>query len=62
MRVEVDADCCGGFGTCVTKAPTVFELTDDGYAVVILPDVPAELEDAVREAEVLCPTRAITVS
>ena len=30
MRVEIDADICGGFGTCVTKAPRVFELTDDG--------------------------------
>jgi ferredoxin len=62
MRVEVDADVCGGFGTCVTKAPQVFELSDDGYAVVLLPDVPAELEAAVQEAEVLCPTRAITIS
>ena len=62
MRVEVDADVCGGFGTCVTKAPQVFELTDDGYAVVLLPDVPEELEAAVQEAVVLCPTRAITIS
>ena len=44
MRVEIDADLCGGFGTCVGKAPTVFELTDDGYAIVLLPDVPEELE------------------
>ena len=62
MRVAVDPDVCGGFGTCVTKAPQVFELSDDGYAVVLLPDVPEELEAAVQEAEVLCPTRAITIS
>ena len=62
MKVEVDADVCGGFGQCVAKAPTVFSLTDDGYAVVLLSDVPAELEAAVREAEVLCPTHAITLS
>ena len=40
----------------------MFALTDDGYAVVLLPDVPAELEEAVRDAEQLCPTHAITVS
>ena len=62
MRVEVDADICGGFGTCVGKAPTVFELTDAGYAVVLLPDVPEELESAVREAVELCPTHAISIS
>jgi ferredoxin len=62
MKVEIDADICGGFGTCVGKAPTVFEVTDDGYAVVLLPDVPEELEAAVQEAVTLCPTRAITIS
>ena len=62
MKVEVDADVCGGFGTCVTKAPQVFELTDAGHAVVLLSDVPEELEAAVQEAVDLCPTRAITIS
>ena len=62
MKVEVDADCCGGFGQCVAKCPDVFALTDDGYAVVLVPDVPPELEAAVSEAAQLCPTHAITVS
>jgi ferredoxin len=62
MKVEVDADVCGGFGTCVTKAPQVFELSDDGYAVVLLPEVPEELEAAVQDAVGLCPTHAITIS
>lgn len=62
MKVEIDADICGGFGTCVGKAPTVFELTDDGYAIVLLPDVPEELEAAVHEAVALCPTHAISIS
>ena len=62
MKVEIDADICGGFGTCVGKAPTVFEVTNDGYAVVLLPDVPEELESAVQEAVALCPTHAITIS
>ena len=62
MNVEVDADCCGGFGQCVAKCPQVFALTDDGYAVVLVSEVPDEHEAAVREAAQLCPTHAITVS
>jgi ferredoxin len=62
VDVEVDADCCGGFGQCVTICPEVFELTDAGYAVVLLPDVPEELEAAVHEAVVLCPTHAISIT
>ena len=62
MNVEVDADCCGGFGQCVALCPDVFELTDAGYAVVLRPDVPAEFEAVVRQAEQTCPTHAITVT
>ena len=62
MKVEVDADCCGGFGHCVGLSPDVFALTDAGYAVVLLPEVPPELEAVVRQAELLCPTHAITVT
>jgi ferredoxin len=40
----------------------VFTLTDDGYTVVQTPEIPAELEKAVRTASGSCPERAITVS
>jgi ferredoxin len=62
VNVEVDADCCGGFGQCVTICPDVFELTDAGYAVVRVDEVPPEFEAAVRRAEQSCPTHAITVT
>ena len=62
MRVEVDADCCGGFGQCVALCPDVFALTDAGYAVVLLADIPPHLEAVVRDAEQNCPTHAITVT
>ena len=62
MKVEVDEDTCGGFGQCVTLCSDVFALTDAGYAVVLLPDVPSELEAVVREAARVCPTHAITVT
>jgi ferredoxin len=62
MKVEVDDDRCRGHGVCWSICPEVFELTDDGYAVALLPDVPPEHEDGVRDAYESCPERAITVS
>jgi ferredoxin len=62
MRAEVDADGCRGHGVCMTLCPQVFDLTDDGYAVVLVSEVPAEHEAAVRTAADRCPERAISLS
>ncbi len=62
MRVTVDADRCEGHARCWAVCPEVFALDDEGHAVVAQPDVPAELEDEVRDAERNCPERAITVT
>jgi ferredoxin len=62
MRVTVDADICGGHGACLSTAPAVFTLTDDGYAEVLVDEVPAELEAAVEQAALHCPTKAILIS
>lgn len=62
MKVRVDSELCAGFGVCLGLAPDVFELHDDGYAIVLVSDVPLELEDAVREAVSQCPANAISLS
>lgn len=62
MKVTVDEDRCRGHGVCWTICPEVFELSDDGYAVVEPSDVPVEYEAAVRTAVTTCPEHAITVS
>ncbi|MEG3143612.1 ferredoxin [Sphingomonas sp. RT2P30] len=62
MKVRVDTDLCAGFGICVGICPEVFELHDDGYATVLVGEVPAGLQDLVRLAESQCPARAISVS
>lgn len=61
MRVSVDDDLCGGHGVCTVLCPDVFVLVDAGYAKTVVKDVPAEHEAAVREAQIRCPTRAISV-
>jgi len=62
MKVRVDADICAGFGVCLGLCPEVFELHDDGYAVVLVGEVPAEHEEAVRTAVRQCPSNAISLS
>lgn len=62
MKVSVDADRCRGHGLCCIIAADVFMLNENGYSVVRDPDVPAELEEDVREAAHACPEQAITTS
>jgi ferredoxin len=62
VKVAIDADRCGGHGVCSALCPTVFALNDDGYSEVLLPDVPADLEEAVQNAVRQCPEKAISTS
>lgn len=62
MRVTVDDDTCAGHGNCWAVCPEVFELNDDGFAIVLVERVPAEHEDAARSAVAQCPERAITAT
>ena len=59
IAIEVDRDLCIGSGDCVATAPAVFELDDDGKAVVIDPD--GAPTDDVVEAARNCPVSAIFV-
>ena len=62
MKVHLDSSVCAGFSACLGLCPEVFELHDDGYAIVRVGEVPPEHEDAVRSAASQCPTGAISVS
>jgi ferredoxin len=59
VRVEIDRDRCMGSGNCAYWAPTVFDLDDEGIAVVVGdPSVDAERVQLAAEG---CPTRSITL-
>ena len=62
MKVRIDTELCAGFGICVGICPEMFELHDDGYATVLLDEVPPELADLVRRAASQCPAQAILLS
>jgi ferredoxin len=61
MRASVDPDRCQGHARCWEICPEVFDLDEEGHAVVHQPDVPAELHGKAREAAANCPESAITV-
>ena len=75
MKVWIDQDLCTGDGLCEEICPSVFTLLDDGLAYVkqgsdVLSSpggadgvamVPAEFEDAVREASEECPGECIFI-
>lgn len=59
IRIEVDRDLCIGSGDCVATEPDVFDLDDEGKAIVLDPD--AAPTDQVVEAARNCPVTAIFV-
>ena len=60
MKVKVDADLCTGCELCIDTCPEVFEMKDD-VSVAKVENVPADMEDDVREAGEDCPVEAIIV-
>ena len=60
MKVRIDADLCTACGLCTDDVPDVFTMGDD-VAEVTSADVPAGMEDAVKDAADSCPSEAIIV-
>lgn len=62
MRVRVLDDVCQGHTLCAAAAPAIFDLREeDGHAVVVIGNVPAEHEAAVERAALGCPEQAIII-
>ncbi|GAA2845794.1 hypothetical protein GCM10010517_02310 [Streptosporangium fragile] len=62
MKVTTDTSVCIGAGMCALTAPAVFDQSEEDGTVVLLDETPPpELHAAVRQAERLCPSGAITV-
>ena len=59
MKITVDRDRCVGSAYCQRIAPGVFDLGDDGIAIVLTADVAGPQAAAAREAEADCPSMAI---
>jgi ferredoxin len=59
IEIHVSRETCMGSGNCSFWAPGVFDLDDDGIAVVV--GDPAGKEDRVELAAQHCPTSSITI-
>lgn len=61
MEARIDRDACIGCGLCTEICPEVFEMDDEGIAIVIKSPVPQDLEDQAQDAADQCPTDAISI-
>jgi ferredoxin len=59
LEISIDRDLCMGSGNCSFWAPGVFDLDDDGIAIVLDPG--AAPEEKIVLAAQGCPTQAITL-
>lgn len=60
LEIEIDRELCMGSGNCSFWAPGVFDLDDEGIAIVL--DPTAAPEEKVILAGQGCPTQAISIT
>lgn len=58
-KIVIDREKCQGIGACVGAAPDVFEIDNEGKAVVT--NAEGADDDTVLEAAEACPLEAITL-
>lgn len=61
MKAVIDRDGCIGCSICASVCPSVFEMSDDGKAKVIVEMIPSDSESCAKEAEESCPVSVITL-
>lgn len=69
MKVKVDFDLCEANAVCMDVAPELFKVDDDdnihllvkGASDEVSGDVPANLQDKLKEAVRLCPRQALSI-
>jgi ferredoxin len=60
LSIRVDATLCQGHNRCAALYPELFDLDEQGKAVVRIATVPSDWEDRARGAISNCPERAIS--
>ena len=62
MKINFDRDACQGHNRCYMLAPELFDVDDEGYAILLVQgDIPDELADKAQLAVDNCPEYAITI-
>jgi len=60
VHVTLDQATCQQTGYCMRIAPDIFAMVD-GEVTIVQTDPDAQFDDALDEAERLCPTGAIVI-
>jgi ferredoxin len=60
LEISFDRELCMGSGNCAFWAPGVFDLDEDGIAIVL--DANAQPDEKIVLAGQGCPTQAIAIS
>jgi ferredoxin len=61
MKLNFDRSLCQGHNRCYLLAPEIFDVDDDGYAVLLIDgEIPEGLEAKAQLALDNCPEYAIT--
>jgi ferredoxin len=61
MKVNVNFDLCASNAVCMSLAPEIFEVRDDGFLDILNENPGPELEQKLRDAINGCPTGAISL-
>ncbi|MFN3217311.1 MAG: ferredoxin [Acidimicrobiales bacterium] len=62
MKINFDRDACQGHNRCYMLAPELFDVDDEGYAILLVEgEVPAELAEKAQLTVDNCPEFAITI-
>lgn len=63
MKIAYDRTACQGHNRCYGLAPELFDVDDEGYAVLLVTgDVPVELEEKAQLCADNCPEYAIEIT
>lgn len=62
MKIVVDFDRCQSNALCMSAAPEVFEVRDDGFLYILVEEPGEDHRAKIEEAVRLCPTQAISIA
>ena len=60
-RLLADFEACQGYGNCITGAPDVYDIDDDGTVVLLVEEIPDADRARVEEAARSCPVNALSI-
>lgn len=61
FQIEVDYDLCKGHSNCMSEAPEIFQVDENGQLTVLTLTPNADLINKAMAAEKYCPTKAIRI-